>query len=261
LPVFLETLKALEVDGGVEVTGVESIVSSLIGQERQCISLSLMASPEALASFCSGQYIKLTAPTVSCVAHPFTINRLPGNSGNLNIIFRVVGPFTRGLANALLDCDKGVLPAIHIEGYHGSCKRLDQVLRHDVVVLVAGGIGVTPYLSLLDDIFSALKYKATQTTKRVVLHWICPDNELINYIKSKCFNRQTSDGEGFRINIVHQTREAESRAEIELLQEKEMPFLSTGSPWVPSLYSQGHRGRRWVGTFAFFLHCLARAVS
>jgi len=77
-------------------------------------------------------------------------------------------------------------PAIYLDGFHGSPNRIQQAFQHDVVVLVAGGIGITPYLSLLPNLLQ----QASNThnhhhylLKKVVLHWNCRDPALISYVK------------------------------------------------------------------------------
>ena len=105
-------------------------------------------------------------------------------------------------------------PRMYLNGYYGSGQRwLDRILHHDynVCIIIAAGIGITPYLSLIAMIrtmsTSSSNSSGTSTDglmtvqqqqhpfsssnnegndpkrkrKRIVLHWICRDLSLINY--------------------------------------------------------------------------------
>jgi len=173
--------------------------------------MTFEASPEALSQFRPGQYVRLCAPSISSVWHPFTVNIVPGQSGRMRILFRATGPFTKNLSEELQQCQKGgktVVPTILIDGFHGPQMRVADALRHDVVALVAGGIGITPYLSLLRELGMALA-SSEGCTKSVILHWVCRDAKLIQFIKneylSPLINEFGGIGDGaFRV-IVHST--------------------------------------------------------
>ena len=118
------------------------------------MSLTLAASDEATLSFEPGQYVKLLAPEISSISHPFTMNRVPGKLHELRIIFRATGSFTHQLSRRLTSGSK--LPIVRIDGFYGNVNRVEQMLKHDSCVLVAGGIGITPYLSMLQQVASIM---------------------------------------------------------------------------------------------------------
>ena len=239
-------------ENGVKVTKVERI-QSIDKRQRECISLTVKATPAAVNTLCAGQYVKLGAPQLSAITHPFTVNRVPGSNEELRIIFRVMGKFTHTLCDRLVNPVNGALPVITVDGFHGPQNRVDQVLKHDVAVMVAGGIGITPYLSLLDDVHSALSSTDSSVTKEVILHWVCREQELIDYVRNEYFEplmaKPNSNGFNIRI-IVHRTpspfsdatvsddNDATDSDYIETPREAR-PIQTTGGAFCPSLYSAG----------------------
>jgi ferredoxin-NADP reductase len=79
----------------------------------------------------------------------------------------------------------GDLPDMYLEGFHGGPDRVAQILQHDMVVVVAGGIGITPYLSLLPTLQSQRGGGdgTGSLTRRIVVHWACRDPALVEYMK------------------------------------------------------------------------------
>ena len=169
---------------GISITSID-----MIGTERQdqYFSLTFEATRETVQSFRPGMYTLLSVPSISYFAHPFTLNRVVGEEDLLRIIFKVNGPFTQKLA-VLLQAESGI-PTIQMSGLHGCPMRMHQLRKHDTNILVAGGIGITPFLSLLRDAVETnaedakiLPHYASRL-KALSLHWSCRDSSLIQYIR------------------------------------------------------------------------------
>lgn len=227
---------------------------------RACIALTIDATERAVHKYAPGQYVKLSVPEISRIGHPFTINKVPGQPTQLRIICRVTGDFTRALANHRQ-------PQPIIDGYHGTQLRMLQVLQHDVVVMVAAGIGITPYLSILGDLRHDL------VTKEVVLHWICRETELVEYIRREYFDpllaSQQENGIKLRL-IVHKTGTTSTTAtstwsdyELRTPQDLEEGFADEGMDEVigattagvafePSKFSTGQYSSFLVNLPIFF---------
>jgi len=225
--------------------------------ERCCFALTFQcASVDEANKYSAGQYARLSVllpsslssssctnkqrSLVGCQHHPFTINRVLDRPDQLRIIFRVVGDFTARLGACLqqeimcsMDTNHGTttttttgLPPMQLEGFFGSQLRVDEMLQHDKVVIVAGGIGITPYLSVLDEIVSSLSLlhpppssqpKFRNTTNKptppnereIVLHWIVRETALIDYVEEQYFRPMLEKAHGsehMRIRVVvHQT--------------------------------------------------------
>lgn len=186
-PSFVETKWRQYTESRVKIVGVKILPAlDTCGQLalRSCVSLTIEASSTAMTQYRAGQYMQLQVPTISNKSHPFSINTVPDQSHQLRILFRVTGPFTTALARQLLQTPKHVSILMN-GGYHGAASRVQQVLQHDTVVFVAGGIGITPYLSLLHRVHAIVSLMSRRMCplKRIVVHWMCRDPSLIAYIQ------------------------------------------------------------------------------
>ena len=98
-------------------------------------------------------------------------------------------------------------PHMVIDGFYGQSSLVEKVMGYDVAVIVAGGVGVTPYLSLLSDLCSLEGTEGTADDSSlglgdvnpkqcIELHWICRDSALIEYVKEEYVVPLTSGGSG-----------------------------------------------------------------
>ncbi|XP_044765941.1 dual oxidase 1-like [Coccinella septempunctata] len=119
----------------------------------------------------SGQWVR-----IACMAlnkheyHPFTLTSSP-NEDTLKLHIRSVGPWTTHIrtiyeeANTLGNSKK--LPKIYLDGPYGEGHQ--DWNNYDVSILIGGGIGVTPFASILKDI----AYRSGQTRcKKVYFIWV-----------------------------------------------------------------------------------------
>jgi dual oxidase len=120
----------------------------------------------------SGQWVR-----VACLArgkneyHPFTLTSAP-HEENLTLHIRAVGPWTYGIRR-LYDprlLKDGKLPKVFIDGPYGESHQ--DWHRYDVSILVGGGIGVTPFASILKDIAEKSRTGAKFTCKKIYFIWV-----------------------------------------------------------------------------------------
>ncbi|XP_060682573.1 NADPH oxidase 4 isoform X1 [Hemiscyllium ocellatum] len=130
-----------------------------------------------------GQYIVLHCPSVSTFeSHPFTLTTSPTeNRGTFGIHIRVLGDWTERFRELLLldpNLDTEILPILqqrtypklYIDGPFGSPS--EEVFNYEVSLCVAGGIGVTPFASVLNTLLNDWKqYKL----RRLYFIWICKE--------------------------------------------------------------------------------------
>lgn len=120
----------------------------------------------------SGQWVR-----IACIAqgageyHPFTLTSAP-HEENLCLHIRAVGPWTMNLRrtydpNVLREL---ALPKIYLDGPYGEGHQ--DWYRYDVSVLVGGGIGVTPFASILKDIAHRSATGAKINCKKVYFLWV-----------------------------------------------------------------------------------------
>ncbi|KAL3913593.1 MAG: hypothetical protein SGILL_006424, partial [Bacillariaceae sp.] len=127
--------------------------------------------------FEAGQYVHLSVPKVGWMKfHPMTISSAP-HEDEITVHVRVVGPWTRKLL-ALVESQKEVTDSVEIdvvmEGPFGSLSMdLMDKERYPRVLLVCGGIGATPIVSLARQ----LVYSGRSA---VQVCWVVKDLELVS---------------------------------------------------------------------------------
>ncbi|KAM4796134.1 NADPH oxidase 4 [Rhinophrynus dorsalis] len=130
-----------------------------------------------------GQYIALQCPSVSALeTHPFTLTMCPTEKkATFAIHIRVVGDWTERFYNLLTSdsnaskeilpiCQQRKYPKIYIDGPFGSPS--EEALNYEISLCVAGGIGVTPFASVLNQLLDSWKHYKLQ---RLYFVWICRD--------------------------------------------------------------------------------------
>ncbi|XP_037379016.1 NADPH oxidase 4 isoform X6 [Talpa occidentalis] len=130
-----------------------------------------------------GQYIILHCPSVSALEnHPFTLTMCPTETkATFGVHLKIVGDWTERFRDLLLppsSHDSEMLPFIrsrnypklYIDGPFGS--PFEESLNYEVSLCVAGGIGVTPFASILNTLLDDWKpYKL----RRLYFIWVCRD--------------------------------------------------------------------------------------
>jgi Ferric reductase NAD binding domain len=58
-------------------------------------------------------------------------------------------------------------------------------MTHDHVLIVTGGVAITPFLSLIPNLLGRLQLveEGTAVTKKIVLHWACREETLLQYVR------------------------------------------------------------------------------
>lgn len=141
----------------------------------------------------AGQYIFICCPEISYFQwHPFTLTSAP-EEDFISVHIRVAGDFTTAFAKALgcdFDKKKAIeagsttvspplnrsLPRVMIDGPFGSAS--EDFLNYETILLVGGGIGVTPFASILKHIWYRMNNlssgKPTRLSK-VYFTWVIRD--------------------------------------------------------------------------------------
>lgn len=158
--------------------------------------------------YTAGQWLFIQVPDVSSFQwHPFTITSAPEDP-YVSVHIRQVGDWTQALGERLgagpsvvknltqaamktYDRDEKAglsrgdfveldpnsmsrpMPAVRIDGPYGA--PAEDVFNSDVAVLVGGGIGVTPFASILKHIWYRQKKGNLGALRRVEFFWVCRD--------------------------------------------------------------------------------------
>jgi predicted ferric reductase len=162
-----------------------------------CVEVHFEAHPTANAALNRDpcQFIKVCVPTISLIWHPFDVYKSYSaadgtpDDGTVRFVFRPVGPFTKDLAKRLTS--NAERPIVLVDGFYRGSDKAELALQHDCVTMVAGGVGLSPYLTLLPALLSrlALAEKTGEAkTKALVLHWVCREPGLCSYFVDNYLN-------------------------------------------------------------------------
>lgn len=90
-------------------------------------------------------FLRLTKSALPCESHPFSLTSSPENRQSVSLMIKKSGDFTDIIGNVKAG-DKATL-----EGPYGNLLTPETAASETPLVLLAGGIGVTPMISILHD--------------------------------------------------------------------------------------------------------------
>ncbi len=113
-----------------------------VGRKSQC--LEIVPTDGRVFDFAPGQFAFITpiSKNISRQEHPFTIASSPTHSGSLQFVIKAIGDWTRRI-NLLAKGDP-----VYLDGPLGQFSYLS-LSDDQPVIMIAGGIGITPMLSML----------------------------------------------------------------------------------------------------------------
>jgi len=152
----------------------------------------------------AGQWLFINIPSVSSQQwHPFTITSCPFDP-YISIHVRQVGDWTRAMADALgagpaqakeynaldpmgmyeIALQQGQqMPAIRIDGPYGA--PAEDVFDNEIAVLIGTGIGVTPWASILKNIWHLrASPNPPKRLRRVEFIWVCKDTSSFEWFQT-----------------------------------------------------------------------------
>ena len=120
------------------------MVSSIEPAAKDALRLVVGVSESRVPIYSPGQFCFMTfhSQNVSKEEHPFTISSSPTQSGKLEFIIRTTGDWT-GKLHHLQPGDRVI-----IDGPYGHFSHIS-VPEAEEIIMIAGGIGITPFLSML----------------------------------------------------------------------------------------------------------------
>lgn len=178
----------------------------------------------------AGQWLFINCPDVSRQQwHPFTITSCPFDP-YISIHVRQVGDFTRELASALgvgssqaelydeLDpmgmyevalLQGQEMPKLRIDGPYGA--PAEDVFENEIAILIGTGIGVTPWASILKNIWHMrLSPNPPKRLRRVEFIWVCKDTTsfewfqaLLSSLETQSMQLSAPDGSGEEFLRIH----------------------------------------------------------
>ncbi|KAG0553861.1 hypothetical protein KC19_12G045000 [Ceratodon purpureus] len=140
------------------------------------IELKLRKSPGVAYNALSSVFVNI--PCVSRLQwHPFSITSSPlDDSRTLTVCIKPLGKWTKRLHRTLVASDSKASPSsctfsnlLFAEGPYGHAS--DFYLKYDALLLVAGGIGITPFIAILRDLFHRHQAKERGLPRSIQLIW------------------------------------------------------------------------------------------
>lgn len=124
--------------------------------------------------FKPGQSILVNCPAISKFQwHPFTITSNPIENGHVQICIKETGTWTKQFTEYLSvnNFEKGNIK-LKISKPYGNCYNI--ITKYRVAVLIAGGIGITSFMSLLKSLPCSLGHGNKYVyLKKVYIYWVC----------------------------------------------------------------------------------------
>ncbi|KAI1101047.1 putative FAD binding protein [Jackrogersella minutella] len=167
----------------------------------------------------AGQWLFLQVPSVSSYQwHPFTITSCPYDP-YVSVHVRQVGDFTRALGDAIgaggaqAKLYEGVdpmgmyevalqngqqMPLLRIDGPYGA--PAEDVFENEIAVLIGTGIGVTPWASILKNIWHLRNSpNPPRRLRRVEFIWVCKDTGSFEWFQTLLSSLESQSNEAARI--------------------------------------------------------------
>jgi len=146
--------------------------------------------------FISGQWSRIRCNAVSQYEnHPITIASSP-HEKYLSFYIRVCGPWTSKLytiyKEALANGDD--LPSVNIDGPYG--ESYQKWSDYHISILVGGGIGVTPFVSIIKDYLNQVKVNESLIVRKMYFLWVCRTQKQFEWVIDVLRELEESDIEG-----------------------------------------------------------------
>ena len=130
----------------------------------------------------AGQYVFLRIPEISVYEfHPFSISSAP-HEDFMKIHIRELGDWTRRLGNYVRSCnaESGVPLTLDVmvDGSYGSHMINLNSSEYETVVLISGGIGITPNQSVYNNLIAQVE--GGRRMRKVFFIWAVKDRALVN---------------------------------------------------------------------------------
>jgi dual oxidase len=200
--------------------------------------------------FRSGQWVRISCPAFSCTFnehHAFSLASAPQDT-SLELYIKAVGPWTWNLRNEISEAKaKGSpFPAVNLSGPFGDGNQ--EWHNYEVVLMVGGGIGVTPYASTLTDL---VKKKASGAhnnikCKKVYFVWICPTHKNFEWFVDVLKSVEKEDVTGLldvHIFVTQFFHKFDLRTTVLYICEKHFRTHNYGVSMFTGLRASNHFGR------------------
>lgn len=151
--------------------------------------------------FKEGQWILINCPSISKIEwHPFTITSNPIEFGHVQVFIKESGDWTKNVVSLLLKNGPDSNIKFKISYPYGN--KYNIIKKYSVVVLIAGGIGITAFMSLIKSLPCYLGHGNKNThLKKIYLYWVCRTGPDFNCFLSELQNIKREIHDRFELNL------------------------------------------------------------
>ncbi|MDP4182579.1 MAG: ferredoxin reductase family protein [Bacillota bacterium] len=149
------------------------IIKGIKKESETMYSLNLVPENGKIFNYKPGQFgfVRIFSKNIKAEEHPFSFSSEPTNNDYVSVTVKELGDYTSSIKN-VVEGDK-----VFLDAPYGNFSYIDKK-GEDGIVLICGGVGITPALSILRYIFRNDK------SKKVTLIWgINNQSELINKVE------------------------------------------------------------------------------
>jgi len=146
------------------------VLQNCVQTNEKVFELEFMLPKGTIMSYQAGQFvfIRFLVSDVPDESHPFSISSAPTQGGSIKVLIKNCGDYT----STMKLLKKGDIATL--EGPYGNFADERIANANTPLVMLAGGIGITPILSILRS------QMVTQPTRRIVLVWaLSQKNDLL----------------------------------------------------------------------------------
>jgi ferredoxin-NADP reductase len=217
MPTLVQAL-ASRFRGGVQIVQVVALDNA-----GDCIEVFVSMDPtteDNLRNAHPSKFVKLCAPGISAVWHPFTVYSHPNDPSTMRMMIRPIGQFTKKLRSALVETTKQ--PITLIDGFYRGDDHCQQaMIMHDHVSIICGGVARTPFLSMIFAVLKELPLLrsnpsgSTAALRSMTVIWSCRELGLLSYVKQNYLESMVRlandiDDFEFKIKIYYTGKNTES---------------------------------------------------
>lgn len=191
---------------------------------RPCGTVELILSKPANLRYNALSFIFVQVRELSWLQwHPFSVSSSPlEGRHHISVLIKVLGEWTEKLRNVILNVPektqedlkiKSQRLTVSVEGPYGH--ESPYHLTYENLILVAGGIGISPFLAILSDILHRIKKKKPCLPRNVLVVWAVKNSKELSLLS--VVNAQPiipSDSHKMHLDIqIYVTQESEPSLE------------------------------------------------
>ncbi len=175
----LLSLDAVSVDQDIDIT-----IITMKYADKSMNSLNFVGRYlRKLMTYEAGQYCFLKIPAISSwESHPFSVSCSPLYDGGNKVRFHILSQGRKSWTGQLFQLaqKKGdAIPRIYFNGGYGGYSH--HLKTYSRIFLVCGGLGVTPCISILQDML--LDRKSWENVEHICLVWIARNEKVFDLFK------------------------------------------------------------------------------